>query len=541
MNPSRRSVSFIAAGLLVGSLSACTARGGCSGDHCGTLVIAALGQPDILLPPITQLAIARDVSDQLFLKLADVGMSANTIGDGDFVPQLAARWDWTDSVTLTFHLDPRAKWQDGVPVTAADVAFTFDIYSDSTVNSPSRPALREIVAVRPLDSLTAVFRFRRPYAEMFYDAVYHMRVLPAHLLRALPRTAWQAAPFGRQPIGDGPYRFVSWKAGESLELAADSTFFLGRPHLRRLIWRFTPNLDVAVTQLIAGQADAIEVLGPPDNVKRVHDVAGLATYPYPGTTYGFLAFNLRANGDTGAPHPVFGNRNLRRAVVMALDREGMLHNVWGDLAAVPPGPMPRLWSLWDSILARSLAHDSAAAARLVAQRGRRAFHLLVPTTSGLRRQYARLIQAQLQPFGLDVRVDEVDFSVVQQRVGSGQFDAVVWAWATSPSPIDATRENWTRRGFGGGNMGRYDNPQLDRLVEDAAATRNRDAATRLLRSAIALWNSDAPAAPLYAPDNVAAVNRRVSEVTIRPDSWLALVRMWRIPASQLSDRDRVGT
>jgi peptide/nickel transport system substrate-binding protein len=540
MNPSRRSFSLIAAGLLVGSLIACTARGGCSGDYCGTLVIAALGQPDILLPPITQLAIARDVSDQLFLKLADVGMSANTIGDDDFVPQLAARWDWTDSVTLTFHLDPRAKWQDGVPVTAADVAFTFDIYSDSTVNSPSRPALRDIVAVTARDSLTAVFRFRRPYAEMFYDAVYHMRVLPAHLLRALPRTAWQAAPFGRQPIGDGPYRFVSWKAGESLELAADSTFFLGRPHLRRLIWRFTPNLDVAVTQLIAGQADAIEVLGPPDNVKRVHDVAGLATYPYPGTTYGFLAFNLRANGDTGAPHPVFGNRDLRRAVVMALDREGMLHNVWGDLAAVPPGPMPRLWSLWDSSLARNLAHDSAAAARLVAQRGRRAFHLLVPTTSGLRRQYARLIQAQLQPFGLDVRVDEVDFSVVQQRVGSGQFDAVVWAWATSPSPIDATRENWTRRGFGGGNMGRYDNPQLDRLVEDAAAARNRDAATRLLRSAIALWNSDAPAAPLYAPDNVAAVNRRVSDVTIRPDSWLALVRTWRIPASQLSDRDRVA-
>jgi len=142
----------MAAGLLVGSLIGCTPRGGCSGDYCGTLVIAAAGEPDILLPPITQAAIARDVSDQLFLKLADVGMSANTIGDDGFVPQLAARWDWTDSVTLTFHLDPRAKWQDGVPVTAADVAFTFDIYSDSTVNSPARSAVREIVAVTAHDS-----------------------------------------------------------------------------------------------------------------------------------------------------------------------------------------------------------------------------------------------------------------------------------------------------------------------------------------------------------------------------------------------------
>jgi peptide/nickel transport system substrate-binding protein len=187
-----------------------------------------------------------------------------------------------------------------------------------------------------------------------------------------------------------------------------------------------------------------------------------------------------------------------------------------------------------------VAHDSVQAARLQAQRRGRAFHLLVPTTSGLRRQYARLIQAQLLTFGWDVRIDEVDFSVVQQRVGAGQFDAVLGAWASGPSPIDATLQNWTWRGFGGQNPGRYDNPQFDRLLESAVAARNRDAATRLLRSAIALWNSDAPAATLYAPDNVAAVNRRVSDVTIRPDSWLALVRTWRIPASQLSDRDRVG-
>src|SRR6266699_94577 len=480
MNPSRRSFPSIAAGLLLGSLIGCTSRGGCSGDYCGTLVIAAAGEPDILLPPIIQLATARDVSDQLFLKLADVGMSANTIGDDDFVPQLAARWDWTDSVTLTFHLDPRARWQDGVPVTAADVAFTFDIYSDSTVNAPSRSSLREISAVTAPDSLTAVFRFRRPYAEMFYDAVYHMRVVPLHLLRAVPRTAWRAAPFGRQPIGDGPYRFVRWNPGESLELAADSTFFLGRPHLRRLIWRFTPNLEVAVSQLIAGQADAIEVLGPPTNVKRVHDVASLATYRYPGTTYGFLAFNLRANGDTGAPHPVFGDRDMRRAVVMALDRQRMLQNVWGDLAEVPPGPMPRLWSIWDRSLAGDVAHDSAQAARLLAQHRRRAFHILVPTTSGLRRQYARLIQEQLHAAGLDVSIAEVDLILMQARTNTGHFDAVLGAWATGPSPIDATLENWTRRGFGGGNPGRYDNPEVDRLLEQAAGARNRADATRLM-------------------------------------------------------------
>src|SRR5437879_2682372 len=294
---------------------------GCRGDYCGTLIFAAAGQPDILLPPVTESALARDIHDQLFLKLADLGMSTNTIGDRDFTPQLAQRWEWTGPKTLVFHLDPRARWQDGRPVTAGDVAFTFAVYTDPKVGASSRESLRRIASVTARDSLTAVFQFTTTYAEMFYDAVYDMRILPAHLLEHTPREQLSAAPFGRAPIGDGPYRFVSWRAGESIELAADSTFFLGRPHIRRLIWRFSPDLNVAITQLIAGQADAIEVLGPPDNVKRVRQAPDLVVDFYRGSVYGYLAFNLA--------RPVFGDRDVRRAFVMAVDRGAVLHSVFG--------------------------------------------------------------------------------------------------------------------------------------------------------------------------------------------------------------------
>ena len=227
-------------GVVLVALTGCERRRGCAGDYCGTLVFAAAGEPDILLPPVTQQQYALDIFGQVFLKLADLGLSQNTIGDEDFQPRLAQRWEWDDPLTLVFHLDPRARWQDGQSVTAADVAFTFDIYTDSLVNSPFRSSLRTISAVTTRDSLTAVFRFHARYPEMFYDAVNHMHILPAHLLRPVPRSQWRSAAFGRAPVGDGPYRFVVWKAGESVELTADSTFFLGRPHIRRLIWRLLP-------------------------------------------------------------------------------------------------------------------------------------------------------------------------------------------------------------------------------------------------------------------------------------------------------------
>src|SRR2546428_5041666 len=332
---SRLTAAAALAGLLL--VGACARKGGCTGDYCGTLVIATAGEPDILLPPVSEFSSTREVTEQLFLKLADLGPSGNTIGDEDFQPLLAERWEWDTPTTLVFHLDPRARWQDGRPVTAADVAFTFDIYTDSLVNSPFRSSLRTISAVTTRDSLTAVFRFHARYPEMFYDAVNHLHILPAHLLRPVPRSQWRSAAFGRAPVGDGPYRFVAWKAGESVELKADSTFFLGRPHIRRLIWRFTPNLQVAVTQVIAGDADAVEVLGPPDNVKRAQAAANLALYPYRGELYGFLAFNLSTNGVTPSRHRPFGDRRLRRALTMPGDREGLPKRCWADSRRFPPG------------------------------------------------------------------------------------------------------------------------------------------------------------------------------------------------------------
>jgi len=515
-------------------------------------VFVATGEPDILLPPASQLAVSADIADQIFLKLADLGMSGNTVGDEDFQPQLAERWEWANPLTLVFHLDPRARWQDGRSVTSADVAFTFDIYTDSSINASARSALRRISAVTTRDSLTVVFRFRQRYPEMFYDAVYHMRVLPSHLLGTVPRDQWRGASFGRAPVGDGPYRFVRWNAGESLELAADSTFFLGRPHIRRLIWRFTPDLQVAVTQLVAGDADAIEVLGTSDNVRRARAAPRLATYPYRGATYGFLAFNLRVNGDTTEPHPLFGDRALRRALAMAVDREALLRSVFGDLAKVPPGPMPQQWWIWDSEI-RALPHDTVQAARHLTRLGWQdadgdgtrekngrplAFRILVPTTSAIRRQYARLLQQQFKRIGADVQLDEVEFSVLNERMQAGRFDAALNSVNADPTPSSSISQEWTQAGIGLRNFGRYANPAFDRLAEQASSTARRDEAKRLWRRAFELLNDDAPAIFLFATDNVAAIDRRVRDVVIRPDSYWALVRLWRIPADQLTERDR---
>jgi len=524
---SRRAVLCCAA-LLV--LAGCSGTGGCTTEYCGTVVFAAIGEPSTLLPPVATSAIERDIHDQIFLKLAEIGPDGGTFGDSGFTPALARSWEWNDPLTLTFHLDPRARWHDDAPLTAADVAFTFDAYTDSLVGANDRPTLIEhIASVTATDSVTVVFKFRGRYPEMFYDATYHMRILPAHLLRNVPRATWQTAAFGRAPVGSGPYRFVSWTPGQSIELAADSTFFLGRPHLRRLIWRIAGNLNSAVTMVLAGEADAVEVLVTPANIKKAKADSSLAVYPYAGSTYTFVRFNLR--------RPVFADAATRRALVLAADRPQMVQAVFGDYAKVPPGPMPQLWSwLWKTNLVPSPA-DSVTAARLL--HGRHlSFHLAVPSTSPTRVQYAQLLQEEYRRYGIDVVIDQVDNATLQQRLASGEFDATLESFVTDPAPSSSVPALWGRNGAT--NYGHYANDKFDALVRTASSAPSRDAAQSAWAAAFAALAEDPPGIMLYALDNVAAVNRRVADVRIQPDSWWGLVRTWRIPPNRLTERDRAG-
>ena len=547
----RRSAVAIAALSL--STVACERRGGCRGEYCGAVVIVAAGQASSLLPPVTDVSLDRDIHDQIFLKLADIGLDGSTINEVGFEPQLARSWEWSDPLTLTFHLDPRARWQDGPPVTAADVAFSFDAYADTLVNSPYGANLRHITSVTATDSLTVTVRFRDRYPEMLYDAVHHVRVLPAHLLQSVPRDQWGTTAFGQAPVGNGPYRFVRWTPGESIELAADSTFFLGRPYIRRLVWRLVADIPTAVTQLVAGEGDATQILITPANIERARAVERLTLYPYAGTAYGALVFNLRANGDPKRPHPILADPDVRRALIFATDRDRMLQSVFAGAAKVPPAPISKLWaSLWFPDLPVP-PYDTAQASRLLEQRGWRdtdgdgirdrnrqklAVHIAVPTSSAVRMQYATLLQEQLRLVGVEVAIDAMDVAALGERTRAGQYDAALLSWVTDPSPSSGLPQLW-RRG-GSSNLGRYENPVFDRQVDQAVTAATPQQAATAWRAALGTLAEDAPTIVLYALENVAAIDSRIAEVRIRPDSWASLIRTWRIPPDRLTERDRLG-
>jgi peptide/nickel transport system substrate-binding protein len=504
-------------------------------------VIAAIGEPASLVPPLVVETVGRDISDQIFERLAVLEPGASPIDPGAYRPALAERWDRVDSLTWRFRLRQGARWHDGRPVTANDVAFSFDAFSDSLLDPIARPYLAGRLRVTPEDSATVRIAFHDVSPEQLYDATYHVRILPRHIWDTIPRQRWAADTTLGHLVGSGPYHIEDWQRGRSLSLVADSTRAAGSaaPPIRRAVWRFASDPDAALNLVLSHEADLMESIGAPDRVQRVARDTTLRTVTYPSAVYGFLSF--RVADASGRPHPVLGEVELRQALTQAVDRPSIARALFGQDTRVPPGPMSQLLWIWDGDI-KVLEFDSSGArekvSRLKATRRIGKIDILVPATSSTRRKLALVIQEAWRKAGVDATVTAVEFPVFQERLAKGRFDTYIGAYLDEPSPRGLA-DQWTRAGWGALNHGHYANPVFDSLLTASAREQNIGKARRQWREAMDTLNADAPAIFLYALSNTAAVHRRLEGVKLDPYSWLSGLPTWRVDEQRKLIRDSV--
>jgi peptide/nickel transport system substrate-binding protein len=527
--------------------------GGATG---GTVVVAAAAEPSNLLPVLPNTTQGQSIYAQLFDRLAEIGPELNTVGDRGFRPRLAERWAWApDSLSVRFALAPGARWHDGRPVTARDVAFSFRLATDPRAASPVAPLLANVDSVTAPDSATAVVWFARRSPQQFFDAVYHLYVLPEHRLRDVAPDRLAASPFAREPVGSGRFRFGRWERGQRLELDAVGDHWRGRPTLDRVVWEFAPDFGNATIRLLAGDADFVENLRP-ETLRQMTRSRAVRLVPYPSLDYGFLQFNLRASDGSRSPHPLFADRELRRALTMAIDRERVVRNVFDTLAHVAVGPIPRaVFPEWEKL--RAIPHDVPRARALldslgwtdadgdgVRERGgvRLAFSVLVPTSSQIRQRLAVLAQEQLRGVGARVSVEPLEIGVFVDRLNDRRFDAAMGGWHTDPSPA-GIRETWGvigTRTSGGSNYGSYESAAFETAVDSALDANSPERSRAHWLRAYQAIIDDAPAVWLFEPRLVAGVHRRIEVTGLRADGWWAELDSWSIPLGARIGRDRVG-
>ena len=520
----------------------------------GTLVIVTTGDADILFPPLVASTMGRQVTEQIYDYLAEVGAEMNTIGDAGFRPQLARTWAWSpDSLSISFRLDSMARWHDGQRVTSDDVRFTFALYTDAKLGSSTGSQLGNIDSVSTPDSLTAVFWFRNRTPLQFFDATSQMQVLPRHVFGGMTPDSLRKAASGITPVGSGRFRFVSWKRGSSIELGPDTSNYRGRAGLQRVIWQVTPSPVSASTMLLAGEADLYDTMRP-ENVREAAADSELVVASFPGTDYVFMQFNFREPARQHRVHPLFASRELRRALSRAVDRTAMVRNVFDSLAQPGIGPTLRAFPTTDPAI-EQIPYDLEGAKKTLDSLGWRVgrdgireksgrklrFSILVPASSLNRKNMAVLLQEQFRTAGAAVSLDQVEFATFSARLQARDFDAALGSFHLGASAA-AVKETWTSaaaRARGGLNYGSYMNPVFDALVDSATSAMDASASRRFYSAAYSTAVADAPAIWLYEPRMVLGVHRRIRASRIRPDAWWSSLADWYVAPGEQIPRDRV--
>lgn len=540
--------------LLATALAACTKNDQASSGAGarGTLVIATSADADQLLPPLVITSVGKQVSDALFLPIARVGDELNMLGDEGFTGVLADRWEWApDSMAITFTLDSAARWHDGRPVRAADVAFSFERYRSAEVGSDLAPKLAGIQSVTADDSLRFTVAFARRSATQFYDVVHHLIPFPEHVYGPIAAAELRASDAARRPVGSGKFRFGRWEAGQRLEVVADTAHWLGRPGLDRIIWTVVPDPTTQLAQLLAGEADLVEALRGPALEQAARDT-GLAFVQRPAVDYVVAQFNLRGRKARTQTHPLFGDVRVRRALTLALDRPMLVRSVLDTLGDAMTSPFLTLAGV------RGLAIpgvDLAQARALLAEAGFRdtnndgvlekdgiplAFGVSAPSTSTGRMRMQTLLADAWKAIGAKVSAEVMDNPSMMARNEAGDYDISLLGYSGSSAASDVSPQWLSTRGSQGTNWGGYANPAFDAELDSATASIDPRSARQHYARAGQILIDDAAGIWLYEARTVMGMHRRIVPGPIRADAWWAHLDEWSVDRTRMLPRDRLG-
>jgi len=503
-----------------------------------TLVVASNGE----LSGVNELAVSvtrrfdQDVQGALFLHLLrerpDYQQHPPT-----FEAQLARSWELSpDRRLLTFHLRDDVQWNDGQPVTAADVRFTWQAQTSKEVGWASAYLKESIADVEVVDPHTVRFHFTRVYPTQLLDANEGL-ILPAHAWGQLPFGKWlQSGDWFRDHlVVDGPFTIERWKPQEELVLRRNPRYFeRGKPHLGRIVFRVVPDEAARMQELLAGAAQVVEAV-PPDRAEEVTRTAGRRLVPVWTRQYTAIVWNTK--------RPPLEQPEVRRALTLAIDRAGLVEALWRGHARVADSPiLSTVWAHAPDL--RALPYDPAEARRLLAAHGfadtdgdgvlelrGKPFRLEISTTSGnqVRHDALVLIQEQLARAGIavDPVFREPGAEMAQRQ--AHEFTGALTAWGM-PTDLDL-RYAFDGRDPDGTNWGGYRNAELDRLLDAIAAQRDWSEVQPLLARAQQLIAADQPYTFLWEPQSLIGIDARVSGA--RPN---ALSTFWAIEDWQLAAR-----
>jgi peptide/nickel transport system substrate-binding protein len=458
--------------LLAGVVGGCTHRGPVQ-PRSDLLIIATGNEPPSLNPLYLQGTEASDICALGYSLLTNYDSHGAIVADAAAIaPTIANGGISRDGKRIVYHLRHDITWQDGYPLTARDVVFTYRAIMNPANTLPSRSGYDHIESVWARDPYTVVVALTQPQAAFvtnFFGGDGNYAILPAHLLAAYP--SLNHAAFNALPVGSGPYRVTRWLRGDRLDLTANERYYGTKPSIRHLSLHFVHDSSATVNELMTHEVDAT-FFASPGKIAAFRSIPNhrviVTQLPY----FEAIVFNTS--------DPVVKDSVVRRAFASAIDRRTLVAKAASGLYDADTGMRGMFTWAFDPH-AGTIAYDPARARALLTQDGwipdndgirarngrRLEMELIFPAQSFVATAVAPMMLEEARAVGIDLvprAYDASEFNALDGPVYQGRFQVALVSFQNGVDPDPSSLVACSQRAPKGFNWARYCSEPVDRAA-----------------------------------------------------------------------------
>lgn len=440
-------------------------------------------------------------------------------------PWLAEKWEVAaDGKEWTFNLKPGVKFHDGTSCNAAAVKFNFERTIDPEKKTRYGGDLRAVVAkVEVVDDVTLKVVTKFPVA-----AFLHMVGQPCLGIMSPASVAKHGDKVGRYPTGTGPFKFVKWVSGESVELAVNENYWKQRAHLDGIVFRFVPDSSARVNMLQTGVVDVVYNVPVPDHA-RLKKSGKFDVISWPTATILRLMLNCQKSPTQ--------DLRVRQAVKLAIDRPGIIENVLGGNAkesksAVAPyswGYYPAAEVRYDPQKAKSLLESAGwidADNDGIREKDGQKLTLTIRAPQAGRypmdRECLLAIQENLRSVGFECKINTMEFAAflgslfVPLEKSNG--DAIFVSWSSRTHAWFATYKTLPSKYWvpGGINVSYYKNEKVDKLLDAAVVEQDSQKGFEMYKQVQIIAEEEVPQIQLWLMNYMIAKKKNIKNLTTIP-------------------------
>jgi len=484
----------------------------CGAAQAQTLNIASADNISSMDPELNQNA--GDLSVNLHFWGLLVGSRDNRIE-----PALAKSWRLLDPTTWEFTLRDDVKWDDGRPFTAEDVVFSYDRarHLPNSVNSYAG-YLRTIASATAKDPHTLVIKTTVPSPDLLINLTW-VYIVSKHVGEQTQSADYNS---GKAMVGNGPFKFISYEPGDRVVMQRNDTYWGPKPAWDKVNYLYMANPAARTAALLAGDVDVIAKVSVSD-VAKLKSAPKVSVFEYPGLRVLMLLPNFRPGPVTGitdnadkplAQNPLLDVR-VRKALSLAINRSVLVDRVMEGTATVANQWMPGGTFGYNPGV-KDIAYDPKQAKALLAEAGfPEGFHLRISVPGDRYPQGSETAQAVAQFWtrvGVKTDVDAIPYAIFLSRANKNDLAVGMLGWGNgtgeaSYAIVNVLATADAAKGLGVSNWGRYSNPRVDALLDQATAEIDDAKRAAILRSAVQTVSDDVAVIPLFHYKNIWAARK----------------------------------